>query len=795
MQTSDPYSSARTRRNLDWLAGAALFGLTLVIYLRTLAPTVAYMFDDSLEFQLLASRMAIAHPTGYPLYSILIKLATFLPFGDVAYRVNLVSAVSASGTVLFVYLAARLLTERFFRANNVIGAILTRMPALIAALVLAFGETFWSQAVLAEVYSLQALFTAVMLWLVLEWGAARRRQEAEGAGQGSAIGRQYGRVPSLLVIAFFAGLLLTHHRMSVLLYPALVVYVLSYERAFLRKPLTLLKLALAFVIPLVLYLYIPLRGTVTSSLDGAYQNTPEGFFNWILGTAYTVFVTQNPFNETRDGAYYLGLFVNDFGALGILAVVFGFVALFLRAWREWVLLALALAANLAFVLTYRVADINVFFIPSFVIVSLFLAAGLAGLLWLAYYTLSNRVATTAAGLGAIVLLLVPIALFRDHYARVDLSNKYDVIDYGRSILAQRLPENATIIGILGEMSLLRYLEIESYQPNVETIAADKEADRLKASEDALKRGRDVYLTRPLRGIEKEYALTSSGALVRVQPKPNRDQPPKPANPLDANFGDVKLLGYEANANYEQAVDGPINPLRFVRVTLYWQPQKKINDSRLVSLKLLDADGKRAAQLDRQPVLDAYPTNAWRNKEYITDTYDVPIFVGAAPGEYTLQLTLYDPATGQVVGQRELEQVRVSEQTASVPRELLGVNTTVLRDVEGVELSGYDLDVSDPFPRGSGIPLTLLWRMPGNGAARDYELVLTDEFGKVVQTQAGTVGEGDVRAGQYVRQELEVSLPTTLAAGKYILGLKVHAGLALPFQPDSITLGRLEVQTP
>ena len=398
MQTSESNILNRARSNPDWIVSAALFVLTFFIYLRTLAPSVAYLFDDSLEFQLLASRMAIAHPTGYPLYSLLIKLATFVPIGDVAYRVNLVSALSAAGTVMFVYLGSRILTRRFLTANNTVGEILLRAPALIAALVLAFGATFWSQAILAEVYALQAFLTALMLWLVLRWGVRYSHEEPH--------------YTFLIPIAFLAGLMLTHHRMSVLLLPAVAVYVLSYDRGVLRQPRLLLKIGLAFVLPLLLYLYLPIRGTVTSSLDGTYRNTPDGFLNWILGTAYTVFVTQNPFNQTRDAFYFINLIVQDSTALGLVAIVGGLVALFLRAWKEWLLLTLALLANLVFVATYRVADINVFFIPTFVLLALLIAAGLAGFLWLAYYALSNRVASIIAAVVALLLLLIPLSLLR-----------------------------------------------------------------------------------------------------------------------------------------------------------------------------------------------------------------------------------------------------------------------------------------------------------------------------------------------------------------------------------------------
>lgn len=784
MQTSEPNISARALKYADWLVGAALFLIPLFIYLRTIAPSVAYLFDDSLEFQLLASRMAIAHPTGYPLYSILIKLATYLPFGDVAFRVNLVSAFSAAGAIVFIYLAAREIANRFFQANNPIGEILVRAPAVIAALIFAFGETFWSQAILAEVYTLQALFTAIILWLALRWGISSREQQNAGRPS-SSVGRPTARPRSLLLLAFFAGLALTHHRMTVLLYPALALYVLSCNFSILKQPRTLLKIALLFVIPLLLYLYLPIRGTVTSSLDGRYQNTPQGFLNWILGTAYTVFLSQNPLNETRDAAYYFNLFVNDIGTIGLLVAVGGFIALFLRAWREWLLLALALTANLVFVLTYRVVDINVFFIPAFLITALFIAAGLAGLLWLAYYALPNRWATLATAAGALLLFVLPIALLHDHYADVDLSKKTDIIAYGRDVLAQPLPNNATIVGILGEMSLLRYLqETQNLRPDVETVAADKDQDRLQAIQDALKNNRAVFLTRPLSGLEKQASLTAFGPLVQVQPKANRQNAPAPMQTANADFGDVTLLGYDAQLT---------TPPR--RVTLYWQPTKKITDARLVSLKLLDANGNLAGQVDRQPVLDAYPTTAWRSSEYIADAYDVPIFVGAAPGNYSVQVTLYDPSSGQVFGQQQVGEVVVPVQTQIVPRELLGVPETVLQDLGGVELSGYDLDTSEPFGAGANIPLTLLWRALQDNVVIQYDLIVADEFGKVVATQKGTLGGESILQGQYVRQTPELKLPSALAAGTYFVQLTVHGSPGLPFQPNTITLGRLRVKAP
>src|SRR2546430_9415680 len=88
----------RAMHRARWLAVPVCVA-ALALYLRTLAPSIAFLFDDSLEFQLVGYRLAIAHPTGYPLYTLLLKLFSFLPLGDVAYRANLLSAVCAALTV------------------------------------------------------------------------------------------------------------------------------------------------------------------------------------------------------------------------------------------------------------------------------------------------------------------------------------------------------------------------------------------------------------------------------------------------------------------------------------------------------------------------------------------------------------------------------------------------------------------------------------------------------------------------------------------------------------------------
>jgi hypothetical protein len=85
------------------LAGGVVALLAFALYLSTLAPTVLYYEDptmyDPAMLQAEAYVLGIGHPSGYPTYMMLTHLFTYLPFGDVAYRVNLASAVYAAAAV------------------------------------------------------------------------------------------------------------------------------------------------------------------------------------------------------------------------------------------------------------------------------------------------------------------------------------------------------------------------------------------------------------------------------------------------------------------------------------------------------------------------------------------------------------------------------------------------------------------------------------------------------------------------------------------------------------------------
>src|SRR5215213_7919206 len=185
------------------LLGGALAILFGFLYAGTLAPTVLpYGIPDTLDSPMLQAEISvlgIGNPTGYPTYMMLTHLFTYLPIGDPAHSINLASAVYGVAALLVVYLA---------------GLRLCRRAVAAAAGALAFGLSgaFWGQAVISEVYTLEALLVALVILALLIWRDTRAERY-------------------LLLSAFLVGLSLTHHLTSVLLVPAAPAFVFLTDRS------------------------------------------------------------------------------------------------------------------------------------------------------------------------------------------------------------------------------------------------------------------------------------------------------------------------------------------------------------------------------------------------------------------------------------------------------------------------------------------------------------------------------------------------------------------------------------
>ena len=617
----------------DALLALALGLAALILYISTSAPSVATLFDDSLEFQVVIPTLGIAHPSGYPLYTLAGKAATLLiPFGDAAGRLNLLSAIVAAAAVSGLFLVAR----RFAGS---------RAAAVTAAAVFALSPTWWSQATLAEVYALHGLFVVLFLYCLLRWEEGRLK-----AGR-------HGPAPSdrwLWAAALICGLGLAHHRMIALLVPAALVFILWTDPALLRQPRRWLMPLLLGLAPLVLYLYLPLRGQFVSSLDGQYQPTLRGTLDWITARGYSVFLTGNPFDVHRRWTDYLAIFYHEVGGLSLVLALLGLSTAFGFLGRRAVLLLLATVAQIAFGAAYKVEDVNVFLIPAFMFVCIWAAMGLAPMFdrmahggahahWALQLPGRLRVPLLFAWLLPIaaVVLIEPVRGAIQEWPQRNRSDDWEVYDTGRRMVEAAAPD-ARIVGLGGEATLVRYFrDVLGARADLQVTRADPEPERYAAIEAALARGEPVYLTRDLPGAAQRYSLDAAGPLILVSTKAQ----PETAPAGEQSIGPLTLLS------------ASLSPLpvhgRAARITLRWTAAAAVTKELKVSARLLDSSGQVVAGEDAIPVHFTYPTTAWVPGESVDDCYDLRLPASAPEGQYSGLVILYRSNDGRELGRATL----------------------------------------------------------------------------------------------------------------------------------------------
>ncbi|MFA7289367.1 MAG: DUF2723 domain-containing protein, partial [Melioribacteraceae bacterium] len=157
-------------KRLQNFIGLAVFTIAAAVYFMTVQPSVS--FWDCGEFIASSYSMQVPHPPGTPFFIILGKIFSMIPFTEnIGLRINAISVLSSAFAVLFLYLIAIKLIENYKgkEHKNLIDALGTYVAAAIGALSLGFSDTFWFNAVEAEVYALSTFFIAFVVWLLVKW--------------------------------------------------------------------------------------------------------------------------------------------------------------------------------------------------------------------------------------------------------------------------------------------------------------------------------------------------------------------------------------------------------------------------------------------------------------------------------------------------------------------------------------------------------------------------------------------------------------------------------------------------
>ena len=184
------------------IIAALVFLITLFQFLMTVQPSVS--FWDCGEFIAASFSLQVPHPPGDPLFLILGRVFSMIPFGaNTAYRVNMISVFASAFSTLFLYLIVVKLIENYRgkEPRSLLEIISTYIAAAIGALAFSFSDTFWFNGVEAEVYASSTFLFSFIIWLMLLWNEKADDKNNE----------KY-----LFMIAYLIGLSTGVHLMSVL---------------------------------------------------------------------------------------------------------------------------------------------------------------------------------------------------------------------------------------------------------------------------------------------------------------------------------------------------------------------------------------------------------------------------------------------------------------------------------------------------------------------------------------------------------------------------------------------------
>jgi hypothetical protein len=319
------------------------FLIPFIMYLLTLEHKV--VGGDTTWYALQLPQMQVLVPTGYPTFSLIGKLMSMIPIGDLAYRLNLISAIFGALTILFLFLAINKLTK-----NEII--------SLASSLSFAFLLTFWSLSVRLEFDTLNSFFIILIIFAAFLFNESKLRRH-------------------LYFFFFCLGLSLTNHPIALFVMPAFLLYIIIINPK-IFKSFKVISLSILFLIlPMILYIYIPIR-----SLQGyGTANTLEKFIYYITGRTTTGKTFGGSFGNNSIQVVlkvfkdFILIIYKNFGIILIIIAIIGFVYLIKKNWKFAISSLFVPILSMAIVSQYLGQSPQNYTIDSMIIISFYISFG------------------------------------------------------------------------------------------------------------------------------------------------------------------------------------------------------------------------------------------------------------------------------------------------------------------------------------------------------------------------------------------------------------------------------------
>jgi hypothetical protein len=423
------------------LLPTALGAVATLVYLITRAPGLFY--TDTGELAAACATLGVAHPTGYPLFTLLGHAWSMLPWPSVIIGLGILNALVVGVGVTVLAYVVRDVLRRIGHPDDAP----TMFISLGAAGLAGFSAVAWDVATAFEVYGLHILLLSLTLFCTMRSTLDKERQGAW-----------------TLLAGLCFGLMLTNHLSSAFLAPGLLtLWVMASDDPRARRtPRAIAYVVLPAVAALALYAYLPLRSAQHPPID--WGGTAESFHHFwyhVRGTQFGVWLFSNDKAMAENWKVFTGHVAGMTLWVGLLPMAIGLWASLTGARRVGLGLLVMSVGNLGISLGYAIPDIDAYFLPSLCVLAVMTAIG------------ARRLADRTAWMSYVMLAL-PLIGIGVQYADRDRSDHRAVEAYTRWVLENAEP-NAVIISHQWDYfcSAFWYLQtVEGVRPDVTLI--DKE---------------------------------------------------------------------------------------------------------------------------------------------------------------------------------------------------------------------------------------------------------------------------------------------------------------------------------
>ncbi len=447
-----------------------MFIIFFIFYLYFIAPTT--WWGDSAEYSTMPHFLGVLHAPSYNIYLFVGKIFSLLPINDMGFRANLMSVFFAALTIPLLFLFILKLTKDKF-------------SSIVGALSLAFSFTFWSQAVIAEVHTLNSFFVLLLLFLLFKWEKERSKK-------------------LLYIFTFLWAISLSVHISNILFAPAFIYFIATKDFELIKRNFP--TLLILFLIGLSPFLWTIIRVSSFTPPppmakyyfgSSVYPNNVENFIKYITASEFDPLKPGFGFGELVERWFsYVKILQGNFLVIGVIVGIIGIWEMLKKNRKTAFLFILMFLANVIYFLNHPASDMFCLYFSSFLIFSIWIGSGVNNIKIYLNFPQNKILTLLMIFIIGFILFIVPYNLSKQSnlpIARLDYRGDYQTFDFSEKVF-DTLENNSILISSWEEYAVLFYYQqLYNKRPDITLYDFEKEKEIIEFL-DKVETDNKIYFT-------------------------------------------------------------------------------------------------------------------------------------------------------------------------------------------------------------------------------------------------------------------------------------------------------------